>query len=68
MHAATVVIPEQTHIHRVHLNEDVLFNQILVEDYNVLLVVLRTHIKQYPDLADLGYSLTLHTRLSSISD
>ena len=67
MHAATVVIPEQTHIHRVHLNEDTLFDQILGEDYNVLLVVLRTHIKQYPDLADLGYSLTLHTRLSSIS-
>ena len=67
MHAATVVIPEQTHIHRVHLNEDALFDRILGEDYNVLLVVLRTHIKQYPDLADLGYSLTLHTRLSSIS-
>ena len=67
MHAATVVIPEQTHIHRVHLNEDTLFDRILGEDYNVLLVVLRTHIKQYPDLADLGYSLTLHTRLSSIS-
>ena len=68
MHAPTVVIPEQTHIHRVHLNEDALFDQIRVEDYNVLLVVLRTHIKQYPDLADLGYSLTLHTRLSSTSD
>ena len=61
---ATVIIPEQTHIHRVHLNEDALFDQILTENYNLLLVVLRTHIKQYPDLIDLGYSLTLHNRLS----
>ena len=63
--AATVIIPEQTHIHRVHLNEDALFEQLLKVDYNVLLVVLRTHIKQYPDLADLGHSLALHTRLSN---
>ena len=63
--AATVIIPEQTHIHRVHLNEDALFEHILTENYNLLLVVLRTHIKQYPDLIDLGYSLTLHTRLSN---
>ncbi len=68
MHSATVIIPEQTHIHRIHLNEDVLFDRIFTEDYDVLLVVLRTHIKQYPDLADLGYSLTLRTRLSDISD
>ena len=66
MYSATVIIPEQTHIHRVHLNEDVLFDRILADDYDVLLVILRTHIKQYPDLADLGYSLTLHTRLSDI--
>ena len=65
--AATVIIPEQTHIHRVHLNEDALFEQLLKADYNVLLVVLRTHIKQYPDLADLGHSLALHTRLADIS-
>ena len=65
---ASVIIPEQTHIHRVHLNEDVLFQQILERNYNLLLVVLRTHIKQYPDLIDLGYSLTLHTRLSNVSD
>jgi hypothetical protein len=63
--AATVIVPEQTHIHRVHLNEDALFEQLLKADYNVLLVVLRTHIKQYPDLADLGHSLALHTRLSA---
>ena len=65
--AATVIIPEQTHIHRVHLNEDALFEQLLKADYNVLLVVLRTHIKQYPDLADLGHSLVIHTRLSTTS-
>ena len=66
IHSATVIIPEQTHIHRVHLNEDILFDRILADDYDVLLVVLRTHIKQYPDLADLEYSLTLNTRLSNI--
>lgn len=64
--AATAIIPEQTHIHRVHLNEDVLFEQLLKNDYNVLLVVIRTHIKQYPDLTDLGYGLSLHTRLSKV--
>ena len=68
MHSATVIVPEQTHIHRIHLNEDVLFDQMLTEDYGVLLVVLRTHIKQYPDLADLGYSLTLRTRLAEVSN
>ena len=68
MHSATVIVPEQTHIHRIHLNEDVLFDRILTQEYDVLLVVLRTHIKQYPDLADLGYSLTLRTRLSDASD
>ena len=66
MPSATVIIPEQTHIHRVHLNEDALFEQILEKNYNLLLVVLRTHIKQYPDLIDLGYGLTLHTRLSNV--
>ena len=68
MPPATVIIPEQTHIHRVHLNEDILFDQILARDYNLLFVVIRTHIKQYPDLIDLGYGLTLHTRLSNIFD
>ena len=68
MPSATVIIPEQTHIHRVHLNEDALFDQILAQDYNLLLVVIRTHIKQYPDLIDLGYGLTLHTRLSNVFD
>ena len=68
MPSATVVIPEQTHIHRVHLNEDALFEQVLARNYNLLLVVLRTHIKQYPDLIDLGYGLILHTRLSNVFD
>ena len=68
MHPATVIIPEQTHIHRVHLNEDALFDQILAQDFNVLLVTIRTHIKQYPDLIDLGYGLTLYTRLSNVFD
>ena len=68
MPPTTVIIPEQTHIHRVHLNEDALFDQILARDYNLLLVVIRTHIKQYPDLIDLGYGLTLHTRLSNVFD
>ena len=67
MHSATVIVPEQTHIHRIHLNEDILFERMLTEDYDLLFVVLRTHIKQYPDLADLGYSLTLRTRLSDVS-
>ena len=62
--AATVIIPEQTHIHRVHLNEDALFEQLVNNNYNRLLVVIRTHIKQYPDLTDLGHSLALLTRLS----
>ena len=66
IHSTTLIIPEQTHIHRLHLNEDVLFERIHTQDYKALLVVLRTHIKQYPDLADLGYSLTLQTRLSNI--
>ena len=66
MHSATVIIPEQTHIHRIHLNEDVLCDRILTADYDVLFVVLRTHIKQYPDLADLAYSLILRNRLSDI--
>ena len=68
MHSATVIVPEQTHIHRIHLNEDALFERMFAEDHDVLLVVLRTHIRQYPDLADLGYSLMLRTRLSNIFD
>lgn len=65
---ATVIIPEQTHIHRIHLNEDALVDAIQTNMYHVLLVVLRTHIKQYPDLIDLGYSLMLQTRLVETSN
>lgn len=62
---ATVIIPEQTHIHRIHLNEDVLLETLQEEkSHDVLLVVLRTHIRQYPDLIDLEYCLTLQLRLA----
>lgn len=59
---AKVVIPEQTHIHRIHLNEDAVLTEVEKEGYDTVLVVLRTHIKNYPDLVDLGYSLALHER------
>lgn len=60
---AKVVIPEQTHIQRVHLNEDGIFTEIEKEGYDTIFVVLRTHIKNYPDLVDLGSSINLHERL-----
>lgn len=60
--SAKVVIPEQTHIHRVHLNKDAVLTEIETKGYDTVLVVLRTHIKNYPDLVDLGSSLTLHER------
>ncbi|MCH8289595.1 hypothetical protein IH992_00610 [Candidatus Poribacteria bacterium] len=56
---AKVIIPEQTNIHRVHLNEDELFDAIAKDGYDLLLVVFRTHIKNYPDLVDINYCLTL---------
>ncbi|RKU09695.1 hypothetical protein C6501_14930 [Candidatus Poribacteria bacterium] len=59
---AKVVIPEQTHIHRIHLNEDAVLTGVEKEGDDTVLVVLRTHIKNYPDLVDLGYSLALHER------
>lgn len=62
---ATVIIPEQTHIHRVHLNEDVLMDSLRSDrEHEVLLVVLRTHIRQYPDLIDLEYCVALQSRLA----
>ena len=66
--SAKVVIPEQTHIHRVHLNEDVVLTEVEKEGDDTVLVVLRTHIKNYPDLVDLGYSLTLHERFLEDDD
>ena len=58
--AARVLIPEQTNIHRVHLNEDALFESIATDSYDRLMVVFRTHIKRYPDLVDINYCLTLN--------
>jgi hypothetical protein len=57
--SAKVIIPEQTNIHDVHMNEDELFGSIVTDGYDQLLVVYRTHIKRYPDLLDISYCLTL---------
>ena len=57
---AKVIIPEQTHIQRVNLNEDVMLQTVEKEGYDTVCVVLRTHGKNYPDLLDLEYSLTVH--------
>ena len=65
---AKVIIPEQTNIHRVHLNEDELFESIAATNYDALLVVFRTHAKRYPDLVDIGYCLTLDAYLRGNSD
>lgn len=54
-----VIIPEQTNIHGVHLNEDELLDSVAKSDYDQLLVVHRTHIKRYPDLLDINYCLRL---------
>ena len=56
---AKVIIPEQTNIHGVHLNEDELLDSVVKSDYNQLLVIHRTHIKHYPDLLDINYCLRL---------
>ncbi len=64
----TVIIPEQTHIHQLHLNEDILNHTVQANPYDVALVVLRTHIKQYPDLVDLEYGLTLQTTLAETTN
>ncbi len=57
--SSKVIIPEQTHINRLHLNEDSVLNEIEKGDYDIVLSIVRTHIKNYPDLLDLGNSLTL---------
>ena len=59
---ANVIIPEQTHIQRINLNEDVLLKTVEKEGYNTVCVVLRTHGKNYPDLLDLEYSLAVQNR------
>ena len=56
---ARVIVPEQTNIHGVHLNEDELLDSISSSDADQLLVVHRTHIKRYPDLLDINYCLRL---------
>jgi hypothetical protein len=56
---AKVIIPEQTNIHGVHLNEDELIDSVVKSDYDRLLVIHRTHIKHYPDLFDVNYCLRL---------
>ena len=63
-----VVIPEQTHINRVHLNEDEMLSGLDKEDYNTVFVVIRTNNKVYPDLLDLEYSMALQTQLNAESD
>ena len=56
---AKVIIPEQTNIHGVHLNEDELFDSAVKSNYDLFLVVHRAHIKCYPDLLDINYCLRL---------
>ena len=57
--SAKAIIPEQTNIHGVHLNEDELLDSVAESDYDQLLVIHRTHIKRYPDLIDINYCLRL---------
>ena len=65
---AKVIIPEQTNIHEVHLNEDELFKSIATTNFDALLVVFRTHVKRYPDLVDISYCLALDAYLRGDSD
>ena len=57
--SSKVIIPEQTHINRLHLNEDIVLTEIENGDYDIVLSIVRTHIKNYPDLIDLGNGLAL---------
>lgn len=65
---AKVIIPEQTHINRVHLNEDALLSAIEKDGYDTALVVIRTLNKRYPDILDLEYTLTLHSKFIEESE
>lgn len=60
---AKVIIPEQTHINRVNLNEDAVLSEIDKNGDNTVYVFIRTHIKNFPDLTDLEYSLALKKRI-----
>lgn len=66
--AAKVIVPEQTNIYQVHLNEDELFESIAATDCDALLVVFRTHARRYPDLVDIRYCLTLDAHLRGDSE
>ncbi len=66
--SAKVIIPEQTHINRVHLNEDEMLSAIEKEGYDIALVVVRTLNKRYPDLLDLEYTLALHSKFVEESE
>ena len=57
-----VIVPEQTHIQRANLNEDDMLSEVEKKGFDTVLVVLRTHIKNYPDLLDLEYSLAVRNR------
>ncbi len=65
---AKVIIPEQTHINSVNLNEDEMLAEIEKEEYDTALVVIRTRNKRYPDLLDLEYALTLQSRYNEESE
>ncbi|MCZ6679832.1 MAG: hypothetical protein O7E52_21580 [Candidatus Poribacteria bacterium] len=65
--SAKVVIPEQTNIQHIHMNEDELFESVATGAYDRLFVVYRTHVKRYPDLLDLSYCLTLSDYLQGKS-
>ncbi len=60
---AKVIIPEQTHINRVNLNEDTVLTEISKNENKTVFVFIRTHIKNFPDLTDLEYSLALQNRI-----
>lgn len=66
--SSKVIIPEQTHINRLHLNEDSVLNEIENGGYDIVLSIVRTHIKNYPDLIDLGNSLTLQKHFMNEED
>ena len=66
--SSKVIIPEQTHINRLHLNEDRVLTEIENGNYNTVLSIVRTHIKNYPDLIDLGNSLSLQNHFINDED
>lgn len=63
-----VIIPEQTHINSVHLNEDEMLKEIEEEGYDTALVIIRTLNKRYPDFLDLEYALSLQSGFNEESE